>query len=166
MKIDVSDILKKKIFKKNLDVNLKEDGFYDGIEYINFIGPIKFNGKLRLIDDILHLEGTAILTVELVCSRCLEKFSTNVELDIYEKFSNNVVNKDDDCIFINSDEINITEVIEYNLIEMLPIKRLCKEDCSGLCSQCGINLNNSTCDCKKEHIDPRLAKLKDLFTSN
>jgi uncharacterized protein len=88
-------------------------------------------------------------------------------MTIEEKFTtNDKANKDDDLIFINSDTLDITEIIENNIILTLPIKRLCKEDCKGLCHKCGTNLNFSTCHCNDDDIDPRLAKLKDLFLTD
>ena len=47
-------------------------------------------------------------------------------------------------MFIDSDTLDITEIIENSIISTLPIKRLCKEDCKGLCSKCGANLNIET----------------------
>ncbi|WP_341458640.1 DUF177 domain-containing protein [Clostridium tetanomorphum] len=104
--------------------------------------------------------------MELTCSRCLEKFSKDIEIEVNEKFSSDNANKDDDYIFIDSDAIDITEIIENNITLSLPIRRLCKEECKGLCQTCGTNLNHSRCNCKNEDIDPRLAKLKELFSSN
>ncbi|MCM1392652.1 MAG: DUF177 domain-containing protein, partial [Ruminococcus sp.] len=34
----------------------------------------------------------------------------------------------------------------------------CKDDCKGICPRCGTNLNETSCECKKE-IDPRLEAL-------
>jgi uncharacterized protein len=42
----------------------------------------------------------------------------------------------------------------------MPLNPLCREDCKGLCPQCGTNLNTETCDCAQEWEDPRLAALK------
>jgi len=44
----------------------------------------------------------------------------------------------------------------------LPMKPLCRDDCKGLCPQCGTNWNNGTCTCTTEWEDPRLAALKGL----
>ena len=40
---------------------------------------------------------------------------------------------------------------------------LCREECKGLCPECGTNLNHSTCDCSLDNIDPRLAGLKQFL---
>jgi uncharacterized protein len=39
---------------------------------------------------------------------------------------------------------------------------VCREDCQGLCAQCGQNLNEKKCGCEQRVIDPRLAALKDI----
>ena len=44
----------------------------------------------------------------------------------------------------------------------LPMKPLCREDCKGLCPNCGTNWNRGTCDCKQGWEDPRLAALNKL----
>ena len=43
------------------------------------------------------------------------------------------------------------------------MKRLCDENCKGLCERCGANLNKAPCSCVTEKIDPRLAVLKQLL---
>lgn len=163
MKIDISDLLRKKITKKNVNLCFEGDVFYDGKEEIRILSPIEVEGTLSIIEKQLSLDATAKVKIELTCSRCLEKFYRDMEIHIEEKFSNDDANKDDDYIFIDSDVIDITEIIENNIILCLPIRRLCSESCKGLCQSCGTNLNHSTCNCGDEDIDPRLAKLKELF---
>lgn len=167
MKLDVSELLKKERANKELHLEINEEKLYDGSEYIDLLEPIKLDGTLSKLGDILTLNGTIHTVLELTCSRCVEKFSYPIDMTIKEKLTtNDKENKDDDLIFINSDTIDITEIIENNIILTLPIQRLCKEDCKGLCHQCGANLNLSTCHCKNDDIDPRLAKLKDLFLTD
>lgn len=57
-------------------------------------------------------------------------------------------------------EIDISKAISDAFLLNRPMKLLCKSDCKGLCVHCGINLNDKTCDCSVEEIDPRLQKLK------
>ncbi|MBC2578956.1 DUF177 domain-containing protein [Clostridium sp. DJ247] len=167
MKLDISDLLKKEKANKELHITLDQEKFYDGSEEIKLLKPVKLDGGLSKTGDIITITGVINTVLELTCSRCLEKFSYGVNIDIEENFTNNTgVNKDEDIIFIDSDTIDITEIIENNIILTLPIKRLCREDCKGLCQQCGANWNFSTCDCKKDDIDPRLAKLKDMFSTD
>lgn len=167
MKLDVSDLLKREKAEKELHLEIQEESFHDGRETIKFLHPIKLNGTLNKIGDMLTLNGTISTMLELTCSRCLEKFSYAVDITIEEQFTNNDgASRDGDVIFIDSDTIDITEVIENNIIVEMPIKRLCREDCKGLCHKCGNNLNFATCQCEDDDIDPRLAKLKDMFSTD
>jgi uncharacterized protein len=43
------------------------------------------------------------------------------------------------------------------------MKPLCRDDCKGLCPQCGTNLNRETCTCSPKWEDPRLAALRGLL---
>ena len=59
--------------------------------------------------------------------------------------------------------VELDEIVISDILLNLPQKRLCKEDCKGLCPVCGHNLNNGDCECEKQPADPRLAVLKQLM---
>lgn len=163
--INVSDLTSKKVDKKSLDIELDIKKLQDGVEEFDVKEPLKLTGDLTRVGDIIYLDCNVKGVIELECSRCLEKFPYNIDLEIHEKLTNNPENKDEEIIFIENDNVNICEIVENNIIVSLPIKRLCKEDCKGLCPICGTNLNVSTCNCHEENIDPRLEKLKELFSN-
>ena len=52
-------------------------------------------------------------------------------------------------------------MLREQFVLAVPFAPLCREDCKGLCPQCGIDLNTGTCACEKP-VDPRLAALKGL----
>lgn len=166
MTIDVIDLNRRKISKKKVHLVCAEESFYDDGEKIEFISPVTLDGELYLTGDIINLEGRILTELSLSCSRCLSDFSHTIDIPIHEKFSTNHDNKDDEIIFIDGDTIDITDIIKNNIVMSLPIKKLCKDECKGLCQHCGTNLNTSSCNCEKDDIDPRLAKLKDLFSAD
>ena len=166
MMINISDLIGKKITKKDIDVVLDLKSFKDNYETYDILEPIKVKATLVRTGDIISLDGFISGKIQLACSRCLEKFSYKLQLPLQEKLTNNPENKDDELIFINNDKLDLTEIVENNIIMSLPIQRLCKEDCKGLCQICGTNLNNGNCNCENPDVDPRLAKLKDLFSNN
>ncbi len=165
MKIDVSDLKKKKSAHKTIDLDVELDGFTYDYEYIRIVEPIQFRGQLDMLGEFFELQGKITGTIELTCSRCLVKYPHELNIEVDEKFSNDqeAVDKDDDIVFMDSDTLDITEIVLGNIILSLPIKRLCKENCRGLCPICGTDLNTSPCTCVAEDVDPRLAKLKDFF---
>jgi uncharacterized protein len=46
--------------------------------------------------------------------------------------------------------------------EALPMSVLCRDDCAGLCPRCGADLNEGSCDCTDDEMDPRWAALEAL----
>jgi uncharacterized protein len=166
MNIDVSELKGKKYSKKDLDIVIEKESFFDGTETVDFLQNIKFDGSIRLINEVFNLSGIATTKLLLTCSRCLNKFPFDIKMDINEELSTNAINEDSEIISIKNDNIDIYEIIENNLVIHMPVKRLCNEECKGLCQQCGTNLNCGECSCDSINVDPRLAKLKDLFSKH
>jgi uncharacterized protein len=72
------------------------------------------------------------------------------------------VTEDDlDVYPYDEDQVDLEPLLREQVILAVPFAPLCREDCKGLCSQCGSDLNEGACDCPPL-IDPRLAALKDL----
>lgn len=166
MKFDVADFMKNKSAKKEIHFSVEMESFDYGDEKIKVLKPVAVDGFLYMTGSILNLEGYVSTDLELICSRCLQPFVYNYDGELNEKFTLSSDNKDDDVIFMDSDSLNITEIIENNIIFSLPIKHLCSESCKGLCQVCGTNLNLSACNCETKDLDPRLAKLKDMFSTD
>jgi len=115
-------------------------------------------------------QGQVAARMVLECARCLVKFET--ELTGPTDFI--VCSAEDVARYSDGDNENyvrflgnelradIVEPVRQALVLALSMKPLCSEDCRGLCASCGANLNERTCDCKKETIDPRWDGLKNL----
>lgn len=166
MYIDLSKLKNKKHGRKELNLEIYKEYFNDNGEIVKFLRPIKFIGSVRYVDGIFDLIGKAETEVLLACSRCDDSFSKSISIDIKEKLSDTINNDDAEIILIDIDKLNLYQIIENSLVLELPVKRLCSESCKGLCQQCGTNLNSSECKCNNEDIDPRLTKLKELFSNS
>ena len=68
--------------------------------------------------------------------------------------------------YYRDDQIDLNELVREQFYLALPMKPLCREDCRGLCPQCGVNWNTGTCECGSGWEDPRLAPLKGLIKEN
>ena len=166
MTIDVSELIRKKIIKKDLHLTFDSEDILKDSEDVKISSPIKLQGTLSNLKEVLSLDGNLTCEVKLLCSRCLEDFTYPLDIEIHEKLSSNQEVEDDEISFFEGDSIDISNIIENNIVMALPVKKLCRQDCKGLCQNCGVNLNNSSCKCDDINIDPRLAKLKDLFSSD
>ncbi|MHB9156081.1 MAG: YceD family protein [Endomicrobiales bacterium] len=106
---------------------------------------------LTLVDSEILLEGDLSGEVTVECCRCLEKFVYPVNLTLKQTYPASVT------------EIDLEDEIRQTLILHLPTKPLCREDCRGICPQCGKNLNAARCTCTPAPEDPRWGKLKGLI---
>jgi uncharacterized protein len=66
-----------------------------------------------------------------------------------------------DVFPFDGEKIDLEPLFREQFVLTVPYAPLCREDCKGLCPQCGIDRNTATCTCEKP-IDPRLAPLKGL----
>lgn len=78
---------------------------------------------------------------------------TSQSLDTHDEF----------VFYYDNDQLEIKEQVLTSILLSLPMKSLCNDNCRGLCLVCGKDLNIEECNCDIQEIDPRLAKLKDLF---
>lgn len=60
-------------------------------------------------------------------------------------------------------EVDLSGQIWESLVMSLPEKVLCRDECAGLCPNCGADLNLGRCGCPAETLDPRLQALKDVL---
>lgn len=166
MIINISDLIRKNISKKEINVVLESKNIVDSYETIDILDPIKVEGVINKIEETISLDGFIKGKIVLSCSRCLQNFNYDLDIEFHEELTNDPDSKDEDLIFIDNDDFNLTKIVENNIVMSLPIQRLCKDDCKGLCTVCGENLNLSSCDCENSNYDPRFAKLKNLFSNN
>ena len=134
--------------------------------------PVDVAFDLHKDKEKFRLVGSVATELELSCSRCLELFRLPVanEFDLRYLPASEVssdaeqeVREDDlETSYYRDDQIDLNELLREQFYLALPMKPLCREDCRGLCPQCGTNLNTGTCDCAPVWEDPRLAPLRDL----
>lgn len=117
----------------------------------------------------IYLECEVYINAQLTCDRCNEEYSSRLTNTfsatyIFEKAETNDDESSVKYISHDVDKIDLTEeVTEYSKLA-IPMKKICSEECKGLCPVCGNNRNEIDCDCKIEITnsvwDP-LKKLKD-----
>ena len=139
------------------DLNLEEP-FCD--RYITKVVLNKF-------DDQMILEASTISNAEFICDRCLIAYKRNVESSykmVYLFMNEAEASQKTDITYLlrNTVYTDITTDVRDYLMLAIPMKKLCKEDCKGLCYKCGTDLNKGDCECKENEIDDRWSKLLEL----
>jgi uncharacterized protein len=128
------------------------------------------HGKKQKIKDI-RVSGDLNTSVELLCARCLEP----VVQDVAHKFDLlyrplgvdagkeelSVTATEAEVSYYQGEGLLLEDALREQVLLALPLKVLCREDCKGLCPQCGNNLNQQPCSCERGG-DLRWAALKDI----
>jgi uncharacterized protein len=140
------------------------------------VAPVSLSFDIRKNKDQYQVTGEVHTTLQLSCSRCVESFSVPVDARFDLRYQPRTliaggdereIEEDDFATaFYENEHIDLGQLIREQLYLALPMKPLCREDCRGLCPQCGTNLNRGTCDCKREWEDPRFAALRALKTES
>jgi uncharacterized protein len=113
--------------------------------------------------------------VSLTCSRCVRVFEYQSLLTVEEESFptvDPVTGKKTESLEENGSDIQLddqhvldmSEVVRQYVLTGAPIKPLCREECRGLCPECGTNLNEEKCRCKAVSMDPRWGSLAELLT--
>jgi uncharacterized protein len=149
-----------------------DDAGAEGEAY-RVVEPVDLDFDLHKDKERFRIDGTLRTVLEMSCSRCLEPYRLPVDavlnlryLPVSERSSDDekeIAEEDVDISFYQDDQIDLTELLREQFYLALPMKPLCREDCRGLCPQCGVNRNTGTCDCGDGWEDPRLAPLKGLI---
>lgn len=108
----------------------------------------------------VRFAGTVTVTCIFECDRCLKEFSKELCFEFNESYSHAA--EDEALAILPNDTIDFQPLLMDTIIAGLPIERLCREDCKGLCPHCGIDKNFSSCSCKTETEDNPFAVLRGL----
>jgi len=155
--------------------------------------PVSIDLNLRMVDEVLMIQGDVNAKVHLLCSRCSVPFYLDVSNGISTLFCQNkemagiaFLTKDGnprgrnvgharhahdwnlkadgdlDITYLAGDTIDLGDVLTEQLQLQVPFQPLCKEDCKGICSNCGTDLNHGRCACSKIKPNNPFAALQKL----
>lgn len=135
-----------------------------------FPDPIEVELTASRSGDEIILQGRILTSVEVECSRCLEirEIDIKPKMQFVIQLLDSVQphqSTDDDFVILpkTTGEYDITDRVREAIILELPLKPLCSDNCRGLCPMCGVNLNETECECMPDKTDERWDSLKQLF---
>jgi uncharacterized protein len=126
---------------------------------------------IRKDGEVVLVRGRLSARVPQTCGRCLEDFEVSVARPVDARFVPSPAGGGDErelgvgdleTDVYAHDLVDLASLIETETTLELPMKPLCREECRGLCPQCGGNRNLVTCACPEAPPDPRWAPLKAL----
>ena len=154
--------------------------------------PLDVSATLRKVSGGVLVQGQFTARVDTVCKRCVTDTSLTLPasftMNLVPKSlarAEDVLDKDeqeekdrghgesggsfglddtDEEVF-DGKVIDLEPLVREQVLLSLPMNALCREDCKGLCAQCGQNLNEKACGCETKFVDPRFAALKNIKLS-
>jgi uncharacterized protein len=123
-------------------------------------------GTLRLTrtKEGILAQGTLHAGLAVECVRCLDDILRDVPIEVEELYAYPAAITSEYSIEEDG-QLDLTPLLRAEALMADEDGILCREDCQGLCMECGANLNHETCDCGEDDIDPRFAALKALRDS-
>jgi uncharacterized protein len=165
--------------EEGLDLKWQEErvsllAYLEGLSKIDFDfeSPLQSEVKIKKAGRSVLITGKVQTTLRLQCIRCLKEFSYPLssifELTLHplkEAPSEEEIelgSEEMESSFFKREEIHLSEVACEQIFLEIPYQPICREDCKGLCSLCGKDLNLSSCECVKEEFSSGFSALQKL----
>ena len=126
--------------------------------------PVAVKGAVPNSADVVSI--SIVMSYEYIgrCDRCGSDTVREYKVPFEKALAVSIEGEESDTIITVPDmKLDLEELVFTEVYASLPTKFLCSEDCKGLCCMCGKNLNQGSCECSVDEVDPRLAKLKELL---
>lgn len=130
--------------------------------------PIELDLRLEAVMEGVLLTGTATAGLEGECARCLEPIRDNLEVRFQELFVYDDIRdaegaeEDDEVSMLHDDLLDLEPLLRDAVVLALPFQPLCRDDCLGLCAECGARLADQPDHTHEAPIDPRWQALTGL----
>ncbi len=155
--------------ENRLNSRLGEETAFTGLQ---FTEPVQVRVHLSRSGNILLVKSRVDAKVKGICARCLEAFSlalgSQFQLTLKPKPPSpppeevELRREDLETDFYEGEEIELSPLIQDQVLLTIPPKLVCREGCRGLCPGCGKNLNRETCNCADKAVDSRLEVLRNF----
>ncbi len=129
--------------------------------------PIELDLRLEAVMEGVLVTGTARVQLEGECSRCLDPVEDDLEVELQELYAYDDEHdmpeeEDEDVSRLDGDLLDLEPLVRDAVVLSLPFRPLCRDDCPGLCAECGAHLADDPEHHHGERIDPRWAALAQL----
>ncbi|MDE2572300.1 MAG: DUF177 domain-containing protein [bacterium] len=152
MKIDVGSVLAGQLRELPVSGRVPVGAFED----VTFPQPAEVDLSVTRAARGLLLRGQVRVRGEGSCSRCLAPVALDLEDEVDEAIVPGSEGQRDPLALENvlhGTMLDVGDLVRQAVDAALPLRLLCREDCAGLCPQCGANRNEGACACTEEEDD-------------
>ena len=109
--------------------------------------PIKISGTVTLTGEhSAYIDGEAVFSIAGECTRCLKDTENFYAISFQEQVEEN----NPDGYQVKNDTVDLRTIVDDAVMINSPVSFLCDENCKGICTGCGVNLNDEECKCKNK----------------
>ena len=154
-----------------LDSVFNNDGESLSIDYSfsiddeNIVTPITVKGSVYNKTGIVHLNADAKFDYSTSCAKCNKDLLRHATVPVRHILLSHAESEDnDEFLVLDGVRLELDDLVCEDIYLSIPSRFLCKDDCKGLCSICGTDLNFVQCSCSAP-TDSRWDSLKDLLNN-
>ena len=169
MKISIESLIRQPNGTMPVYLLLNRESVQDPILKDSLDGAMVLEGSLENKGQgVIRFCGTLQAKFSVPCDRCTQKTQVSLAIDLQEQFRKELTSEDwsferEDYGYAH-DEIDLSSMINDNILLHWPAKVLCSEHCKGLCPVCGCDRNTTHCSCREQQMDENpFSKLQALL---
>ncbi|MEU6727714.1 YceD family protein [Nonomuraea wenchangensis] len=125
---------------------------------------VELDLRFEAVMEGVLVSGTARAPLAGECARCLDPMSSDIEVDLQELFFYSDEDASEDDSLLDGELLDLEPTFRDAVVLALPLSPVCREDCEGLCAECGVKLAEAGDDHRHEVIDARWASLQGLIS--
>jgi uncharacterized protein len=166
MHINLTELFSQTVKDVTIRRTLDMDQLEFGGELFKISKPINIEFEVTQLGEGEYLtQGKVEAELVMYCNRCMNEVISTVEGPFTKELNEHIDDPESDDMmdYYKNSVLNVEKLALDEIYMNVPMKVLCNELCQGICKVCGANLNQETCNCEDDNVDPRLAGLKDLF---
>jgi uncharacterized protein len=125
--------------------------------------PVQLDLRLESVVEGVLVTGTATVALRGECVRCLGGIAGEQQIDVQELYVYPGSDAtEEEASRLEGDLLDLEPLLRDDVVLDLPFQPLCREECLGLCVECGANLNSEPDHSHESAVDPRWEKLRAL----
>lgn len=161
--VGIHDLVRRPGELKKMQLELPAPG-HVGVELARVPEASLIEVDIRLESVSEGILATGVVSAEVTgeCARCLDEVGYDQDFDLQELYYYRGHDAEEDALYVVDDTIDLEQPMRDAIVLELPFTPLCRDDCLGLCVECGFVLNDDPDHSHGEAIDPRWEALKGL----
>jgi uncharacterized protein len=131
--------------------------------------PLDLDLRFESVSEGVLVTGTVTAPTSGECVRCLTATSGEVQVHLTELFAypdstTEATTEEDEVGHVVDETIDLEQPLIDAIGLELPLSPVCRDDCPGLCAECGMPLAEAEPGHHHEQIDPLWAKISGMFS--